>query len=134
MYGALLKLGESTKDHSQAPNADPYHSVGVICACLPTLRPLFMKIFPKSGLETRIGTVTNIYSSNIYSTAGNRPRDPHDIENFERIPDYQLRNFSPGGNSNSSHAAIIVTREVEQEHQVGKLSMDSTEEIFGYKR
>jgi hypothetical protein len=129
MYGALSRLGESTTDHSQDPNAYPYHSVGVICACLPTLRPLFMKLFPKSGLETRIGTVPNLYA-----TDRHRPRDPHDVENFERIPEYQLRNFSPGGNSNSSHAAIIVTREVEQEHQVGKLSMDSTEEIFGYKR
>jgi hypothetical protein len=88
-----------------------------------------MKLFPKSGLETRIGTVPNLYA-----TDRHRPRDPHDVENFERIPEYQLRNFSPGENSNSSHAAIIVTREVEQEHQVGKLSMDSTEEIFGYKR
>ena len=131
MYGALSRLGECTEEHSQDPNAYPYHSVGVICACLPTLRPLFMKIFPKSGLETRLGTVPNIYGT--ARSQSHRPRDPHDVENFERIPEYQLGNFSPGGNSNNSHAAIIVTREVEQEHQVGKMSMDSTEEIFGYK-
>jgi hypothetical protein len=116
-------------ENTQFLTAHPDPSVGVICACLPTLRPLFIKLFPKAGLETRVGTVPQIYS-----TDRHRPRDPHDVENFERIPEYQLRNLSPGGNSNSSHAAIIVTREVEQENQVGKLSMDSTEEIFGYKR
>ncbi|KAE9379595.1 hypothetical protein N431DRAFT_500120 [Stipitochalara longipes BDJ] len=101
-------------------------SVGVICACLPTLRPLFMKLFPKSGFETRVATAPHIYS-----TERNRPRNQHDVENFERIPEYQLGSLSP---SVSSNTAIIVTHEVERENRLGKLSLDSARELWKYKR
>jgi hypothetical protein len=84
-----------------------------------------MKLFPKGGLETRIATVPHLYS-----TERHRPRNQHDVENFERISEYQLRDFSPGVSSNT---AIIITREVEQEHRVGKLSLDSTEDMWRYK-
>jgi hypothetical protein len=84
-----------------------------------------MKLFPKSGLETRVATVPHLYS-----TDRNRPRNQEDVENFERIPEYQLGSLSP---SVSSNTAIIVTREVDQENQVGKLSLDSTRELWRYK-
>jgi hypothetical protein len=84
-----------------------------------------MKLFPKGGFETRVATAPQLYS-----TDRHRPRNQHDVENFERIPEYQLRNFSPGV---SSSTAIIITREVEQERRVGKLSLDSTEEMWRYK-
>ena len=81
-----------------------------------------MKLFPKSGFETRVATVPHIYS-----TDRNRPRNQHDIENFERIPEYQLGSLSPSVNSNS---AIIITREVEQENRPRKVSLDSERELW----
>lgn len=84
-----------------------------------------MKLFPKSGFETRVAT-----AQHVYSTDRNRPRNQHDIENFERISEYQLGNFSPSASSNT---AIIVTREVEQENRAGKLSQNSTKEMWRYK-
>ncbi|KAH8758528.1 hypothetical protein F5882DRAFT_480263 [Hyaloscypha sp. PMI_1271] len=99
-------------------------SVGVICACLPTLRPLFTKLFPKGGFETRVATAPQLYS-----TDRHRPHNQLDIENFERIPEYQLGDISPSANSNKT---IVVTRVVEQENRVGKLSLDSTKELWRY--
>jgi hypothetical protein len=84
-----------------------------------------MKLFPKSGFETRVATAPHVYS-----TERHRPRNQFDVDNFERTSEYQLGNFSPSINSNT---AIIITREVEQENRVGKLSLDSTKELWRYK-
>lgn len=84
-----------------------------------------MKLFPKSGFETRAGTTPHIYSSD-----RNRPRNQQDIENFERIHEYQLGSFPP---SVSSNTAIIVTHDVEQVNRSGKLSLDSARELWKYK-
>lgn len=84
-----------------------------------------MKLFPKSGFEARVATAPHIYMSERH-----RLRNQLDVENFERIPEYQLRHLSP---SASSNAAIIITREVEQENQAGKLSLDSTKELWRYE-
>ena len=109
---------------SKNPKTHAVYSVGVICACLPTLRPLFTKLFPKGGFETRIATAPQLYS-----TDRHRPHNQLDIENFERIPEYQLGDISPSANSNK---AIVVTRVVEQENRVGKLSLDSTKDLWRY--
>jgi hypothetical protein len=84
-----------------------------------------MKLFPKSGFETRVGTTPHIYSSD-----RNRPRNKQNTENFERIDEYPLESMPP---SMSSNTAIIVTREVEQENLSGKLSLDSARELWRYK-
>jgi hypothetical protein len=83
-----------------------------------------MKLFPRGGFETRVATAPQIYS-----TERHRPHNQHDIENFERIPEYQLGNLSSGANNNK---AIVVTREVEQEHRVGRLSLDSTRGLWRF--
>ena len=81
-----------------------------------------MKLFPKGGFETRAGTAPQLYS-----TERHRPHNQLDIENFERIPEFQLANLSSGAHSNK---AIVVTQEVEQDYRVGKLSLDSTKGLW----
>jgi hypothetical protein len=86
---------------------------------------LFVKLFPKSGLDTRTATAPRLYFE--HSTDTHRPRNQRETDDFERIPDYHLGNISPSVNSKT---AITITREVEQELRVGKLSLGSSEEIW----
>ncbi len=89
-------------------------SVGVICACLPTLRPVFTKFFPKSGLESRNATVTKTQHS----------LRAHERNNFAR-----LREESKG---------ITVTTEMELESGIsdgkGKLTEEEVRnDMWRYK-
>ena len=98
-------------------------SVGVICACLPTLRPLFILFLPKGGFGTKAATAQPAYFE--YGVDTHRSRIQRTADNFERLHDCQLGNMSPSMNSKT---AIIITHEVEQEHEVGKLSQQSREQ------
>ncbi len=102
---------------------DNIASVGVICACLPTLRPLFIRLFPKGGFGTRAATAPPVYFE--YATDTHRSRIQRHADNFERLDDCHLGNMAPSVNSKT---AIIITHEVEQEHEVGKMSLQSREE------
>jgi len=103
-------------------------NVGVICACLPTLRPLFMKLFPKGGFDNRAVTAPPLGYE--YGTDSHRspriPRVPRHTGNFERLPDCRLGDMSPG----NSKTEILITHEVRQEHQAGKLSLTPSEEMW----
>lgn len=70
--------------------------MGVICACLPTLRPVFTKVFPKSGLETRNATVMNTQ----------RSQRAHERNNFARLTE--------------ENKGLAVTMEMELEAGIGE--------------
>lgn len=103
--------------------SDNITSVGVICACLPTLRPLFIMLLPKGGFGTKAATAPSVYYE--YGVDTHRSRLQRTADNFERLHDCQLGNMSPSVNSKT---AIVITHEVEQEHEVGKLSQQSREQ------
>jgi len=78
---------------------------------------------PKGGFGTRAATAPPVYFQYGVDTHRSRlQRTPH---NFERLHVCQLGNMSPSVNSKT---AIIITHEVEQEHEVGKMSPQSREQ------
>jgi hypothetical protein len=123
LYRSEVSLHPHLYNYSQIHATDIVASVGVICACLPTLRPLFIRLFPKGGFGTRAATAPPVYFE--YGTDTHRSRIQRHTENFERLHDCRLGNMSPSVNSKT---AIVITHEVEQENEVGKLSMQSREE------
>lgn len=112
-YRSKVSLHHQVNPYFKIHATNTMASVGVICACLPTLRPLFNKLLQKGGFDS--WTTTHTHRSRVQRTA----------DDFERLYDCQLGNMSPSVNSKT---AIVITHKVEQERGVGKLSTQSTEQ------
>ncbi|RJE26704.1 integral membrane protein [Aspergillus sclerotialis] len=87
-------------------------NVGIICACLPTLRPLVSRIFPCMALSYKPGDNSYNMSRRRTPTYSNRSATPNatpdDVENGLVITDTKkllaqiYRNYGDGGGQNDS--------------------------------
>jgi hypothetical protein len=79
-----------------------------------------MKLFPGGGFDNQAVTATPVYFE--HSTDMHRSRVQRHAGDFARLRDHRLGNLSPPVNSKT---AILITREVEQEHRTGELTQQS---------